>query len=110
LADKSPQETIQELRELVVAYFKQETLDPLKGLGRYLGFGLAGALLLGIGVFFLAMAGLRALQTETGTTFAGNWSWAPYGIVVVALLVFSGLAWTARSRRSAKQGGGSSAR
>jgi hypothetical protein len=110
LAEKSPQQTIQELRELVVAYFKQETLDPLKGLGRYLGFGVAGALLLGVGVFFLAMSGLRALQTETGTTFTGNWSWAPYGIVVVGLLLLTGLAWMARSRRAAKQGDGSNAR
>jgi hypothetical protein len=108
--DKSPQETIQELKDLVVAYFKQETLDPLKALGRYLGFGVAGALLLGTGVFFLAMGGLRALQTETGSTFTGNWSWAPYGIVVAALLATAGLAWLARGRREARQGGRSDAR
>jgi hypothetical protein len=102
MAEKSPQQTIQELKDLVVAYFKQETVEPLKGLGRYLLFGVLGALLLGTGVFFLAMGGLRALQTETGTTFTGNWSWAPYGIVVVALLVAAGIAWTARSKRNAK--------
>jgi hypothetical protein len=104
VADKSPQQTIQELKDLVVAYFKQETLDPLKGLGRYLLFGVLGALLLGSGVFFLAMGGLRALQTETGSTFTGNWSWAPYGIVVVVLLVAAGITWKARSRRSANAG------
>jgi hypothetical protein len=98
--DKSPQETIQELKDLVVAYFKQETLEPFKGLGRYVGFGLAGAFLLGTGVFFLAMAGLRALQTETGTTFTNNWAWAPYLIVVLALLATAGVAWMARGRRS----------
>lgn len=97
---KSPQETIQELKELVVAYFKQETLEPLQGLKRFVGFGLAGGTLLGIGIFFLAMAGLRALQTETGTTFTGSWSWAPYGIVVVALLAGAGITWKARSARS----------
>jgi hypothetical protein len=102
VAEKSPQQTIQELKDLVVAYFKQETLDPLKGLGRYLAFGALGALLLGVGVFFLAIGGLRALQTETGSTFTGNWSWAPYGIVVFALLVAAGAAWTARSRRGAR--------
>ena len=72
MADKSPQQTIQELKDLVVAYFKQETLEPFKGIGRYLGFGVAGATLLGVGVFFLAMGGLRALQSETGSTFTGT--------------------------------------
>jgi hypothetical protein len=100
--DKSPQQTIQELRDLVVAYFKQETLEPLKGIGRYIGFGIAGALLLGTGVVFLAIGGLRALQTETGTPFTGNWSWVPYAIVVGGLIVLAGLAWMARGRRGAK--------
>jgi hypothetical protein len=103
VAEKSPQQTIQELRDLIVAYFKQETLEPLKGLGRYVGFGLLGAVLLGSGVFFLAMAGLRAMQTET-TTFHGNWSWAPYAIVLAVLAVAAGFAWTARGRRAQKTG------
>jgi Putative Actinobacterial Holin-X, holin superfamily III len=100
--DKSPQQIIQELRDLVVAYFRQETLEPLQGIGRYVGFGIAGALLLGTGVLFLAIGGLRALQTETGTPFTGNWSWVPYAIVVAGLVVLAGLAWVARSRRGAK--------
>lgn len=94
-----PRDTVRELKELVVAYAKQETLDPLKGLGRYVGFGVAGALLLATGFVLLAIGGLRALQTETGTTFTGNWSWAPYGIVVAALALVATLAWTARGRR-----------
>lgn len=97
-----PRETVRELRELVVAYAKQETVEPLKGLGRYVGFGLAGALLLGTGSTFLAVGALRALQTETGTTFDGNWSWAPYGIVFAGLVLFAGAAWTARGRRKEK--------
>jgi hypothetical protein len=64
-----------ELWELVVAYFKQETLDPLKQLGRFVGFGIVGAFLLGCGVILLSVSALRALQTETGDTFAGDWSW-----------------------------------
>jgi choline-glycine betaine transporter len=44
---------------------------------------VAGALALGIGVILLMLAGLRALQTETGSTFTGNWSWLPYLIVLV---------------------------
>ncbi len=104
MPEKSPQQTIQELRELVVAYFRQETIEPLKGLGRYVGFGVGGAMVLGLGVLFLATGALRALQTETGTTFTGNWSWAPYGIVFAALIVLAGLTWMARNRASAKAG------
>jgi membrane protein implicated in regulation of membrane protease activity len=101
--DKPPQQQIRELRELVIAYFKQETLDPLKGLARYVGFGLLGAVLIGAGVSFLAIGGLRALQTETGTTFHGNWSWAPYGITIAGLVIIAGLALTrARSPRSSR--------
>ena len=102
LAD-NPQETIRELRELVVAYAKQETVEPLKGLRNYAAFGIAGAFLLGVGVVFLAIGGLRALQTETGTTFTGNWSWAPYAIVVFGSLLIAALAWAARGKRKARK-------
>lgn len=87
---------VTELWELIVAYFKQETVVPLKQLGRYVALGLAGSLLLGTGVLFLALAGLRALQTETGDTFDGNWSWAPYGIVLAVLLIGALITWKAR--------------
>jgi hypothetical protein len=101
--EKPAQEQIRELRELLIAYFKQETIDPLKGLARYVGLGLAGATLMGFGVVFLAIGALRALQTETGTTFRGNWSWAPYGITIVGLLVVTGAAlFKARSPRSSR--------
>ncbi len=93
-----------ELRDLVITYVKQETLVPLKQLGRYAGFGVGGAVLLGIGVALLGVGGLRALQTETGETFTGDWSWAPYLIVFAALLFGSGITWrTRRSWRSRKE-------
>jgi hypothetical protein len=92
-------QVVRELWELIVAYFKQETVVPLKQLGRYIAFGLLGALLLGFGVVLLAMSGLRALQEETGTTFTGNWSWAPYGILFVALLLGGAVTWKARGVR-----------
>jgi hypothetical protein len=101
LAD-NPQETIRELRELVVAYAKQETVEPLKGLRRYALAGIAGAFLMGLGFVFLAIGGLRALQDETSTTFTGNWSWAPYGIVVFGSGVLAGLVWSARGKRKSK--------
>jgi uncharacterized BrkB/YihY/UPF0761 family membrane protein len=92
-------QVVRELWELIVGYFKQETVVPLKQLGRYIVFGLLGAMLLGVGVLLLAMSGLRALQEETGTTFSGNWSWAPYGILFVALLIGGAISWQARNAR-----------
>lgn len=95
----TPQETVRELKELVVEYAKQETIEPLKGLGRYLAFGVAGALLIGAGVVFLAIGGLRALQEQTGGHLTGNYSWIPYTGVMVGSIAGAGLAWTARGRR-----------
>jgi len=88
----NPQQTIRELKELVIAYAKQETLDPLKGLGRYVAYGVGGALLIGTGVMFLAIGALRALEGDRrGQHFTGNWSWAPYAIVIVGALALAGL-------------------
>jgi H+/Cl- antiporter ClcA len=99
------QEDVQGLFKLTVAYFKQETVIPLQALGRYIGFGLAGALLLGFGVIFLAVGALRALQTETGDTFSANWSWVPYAIVVVGLALCAFIVWKARGARKGKATG-----
>jgi hypothetical protein len=80
----------QDVWELLVAYAKQETVEPLKGLGRWVAAGAGGSLLIATGLSLLLLSALRALQTETGTTFTGNWSWAPYMIVLVgaALIVY----------------------
>jgi hypothetical protein len=91
-----------ELRDLVVAYFRQETVAPIKSLGRYVLFGVAGALFLGLGVVLLAVGVLRLLQTETGSTFRGDWSWVPYGIVFVALVGGGAITWKARGVRRAR--------
>ncbi len=96
---ENPQETIRELRALVVEYAKQETVEPLKGLGRYVAWGVGGALLLGMGVVFLAIGALRALQEQTYPHLTGNWSWVPYAIVVFGALILAGLAWMARGKR-----------
>ena len=50
---------------MLVAYVKQETLEPIKGLGRFALFGVLGSLLIGTGVVLLSVGILRALQTET---------------------------------------------
>lgn len=92
---RNPTGDAKELVDLVIAYAKQETIEPLKGLGKNALKGLAGALLLGIGGVFVSIGALRALQTETDW-FDENWSWAPYlitaGILgVLAVLGMVGL-------------------
>jgi hypothetical protein len=80
-----------EFVDLVVAYAKQETLGPLGGLGRFVGFGVGGSICLAIGLLILLLGGLRALQTETGSTFQGNLSWLPYLITSAVALAVLGL-------------------
>lgn len=96
-----------ELWELVVTYVKQETIVPIKGLGRFLVIGVAGSAVLSIGLLLLVLALLRALQSEADTTFDGNWSFAPYLITLVACALVTGLAAraiTAHKRRAERKG------
>ncbi len=90
-ASKSPSELIRELRSLVVVYAKQETVDPLKSLGRYLAWGIAGSILLGVGGLFLSVGLLRLIQTQTGGWLDGGWSFVPYVIVLLFAAAAIGL-------------------
>ena len=74
---------IGEVIDLVKTYVRQETVGPLKGLGRKVGVGIAGALLIGLGLFFLAVGLLRLIQDKLPRLARGSWSWSPYLIVVV---------------------------
>jgi hypothetical protein len=88
-------EVVQELWELLKDYAKQETVDPVKDLGRFLKWGLTGAVMLALGIFFLALSLLRVLQTQTGGAFDDGWlSALPYLIVLVGLVLVAGItAW-----------------
>ena len=88
----------QEIVTLVVEYIKQETLEPVKGLGRYIVFGVAGSVALSIGLAVLAVGFLRLLQGETGSTFTGNLSWIPYVICAVLVVGIAAIAVKAVSR------------
>lgn len=93
---------VEELWELIVAYLKQETVVPLKALGRYLAWGMVGSFSLGLGVIFLTLAELRALQELTGDTFTGAWSFAPYLITVATLALGALLTWFARNLKGSR--------
>jgi hypothetical protein len=104
--DKSLPTLATELWELVVTYARQETIEPLKRLGRLLKFGIPGAVLTGTGLVLLTVAGLRALQTETDE-FAGRTSWLPYLIVLLGsglVAALSARAIGANKRRARRKG------
>jgi hypothetical protein len=88
--DKNLQTLVTELWDLLVRYAKQEALDPLKTLLRFLAWGLAGSVLLALGLVLLGLAVLRALETELSPHLSGNWSWVPYsGVIVFGAVVMA---------------------
>lgn len=87
-----------EVVRLVIDYVKQETIDPVKGLGRYVVFGVIGSVALSIGLAILAVGLLRLLQGETGSAFTGNLSWIPYLICTVVVVGVAAVAVWAISR------------
>jgi hypothetical protein len=98
---------VKELASMAVTYAKQETVAPLKGLGRYAAFGFASATCFATGLFLLALGALRGIQAATGAVDSkrggldGSLNWIPYllGVLVcVLLLAFIGLA----AKRAAK--------
>ncbi|HEX4126064.1 MAG TPA: hypothetical protein VHX67_00655 [Acidimicrobiales bacterium] len=69
--------------QLTVDYLKQEVVEPLRGLGRFLYMGIAGSFFLAFGLLLILLGVLRLLQTETGSALTGDWSWVPYAATVV---------------------------
>lgn len=89
----APQGPIGQTVQLVKDYARQETLGPLKGAGRWIAFGIIGAILIGLGTAFLALGLLRMVQTEWPGTFHGRWaSLAPYLFGLTFSLLVVGLA------------------
>ena len=85
----------------LLAYVKQETVGPLKGLGSRVGLALVGALALGLAAVEGLLALLRVLQTETGSAFEGATSWVPYALTLaVAGALAGGLLLLLRRTRS----------
>jgi len=79
-----------EVFNLVIAYLKQETVGPLKDLGRYTAYGTVGSVFIGGGLVLLLVGLLRGLQTFS--FFQGNLNWIPYLIIVVVAVAIGALA------------------
>lgn len=88
--------------EIIKDYVRQETLGPIKGAGRWLGLGAAGAVLVGSGCVLLVLAGLRMVQNEFGKSFRGDWmSLLPYLFAFIFSLAVMGVAaWRITRKKS----------
>lgn len=100
---RKPADHVVELRELVVGYAKQETIEPLGNLKRYLSWGLAGSLAMGLGCFLLLLALLRGLQAIEGISGSTGWlSLIPYAATLavgIAMVAVAGFAITNGSKK-----------
>jgi hypothetical protein len=76
------QRDLDEIKDLAFKYIKEETIQPIKQMGRFVAWGAAGSVLVGFGYFFLLFGALRFLQ-EQFKVLDGTLSWIPYLIVVV---------------------------
>jgi hypothetical protein len=66
--NEGTKDQVEDLFQLVVAYAKQETVDPVVKQAKALLKGIAGAALMAFGTVLLALGFLRALQSEFGST------------------------------------------
>jgi len=90
---KAASGTFGELKAMVTDYAKQQTVDPLKHLGKWAGLGVAGAVMLIIGAFLTALGFLRLFQKWDWTE--GTMSFAPYFLVFLLLVISGALCFRA---------------
>jgi hypothetical protein len=71
-----------EFKDLVVAYARQETVEPLRNLGHDLAFGISGAVCIATGMLLRGLQELSVFN-DPSEVAGGRFSWAPYTIVAV---------------------------
>ena len=81
---------VREIGTMIVEYVKQETLEPIKGLGRFVGLGLGAMVATGIGLVLLLLGGIRLLQDEAGSAFDGHLKFLPYLFAVLVCAAVAG--------------------
>jgi hypothetical protein len=75
-----------ELVDMSREYLRQETLEPAKALGKTAGMGVGGAMVLGLGAFFLALGLYNALKMWLP---AGEW-WVVLARFITAIAAAAG--------------------
>jgi len=87
-----------ETYELVRDYAKQEAVEPLKGAGRWLAFGLIAGFFMSVGIVILLLAVLRLSQDLILYTWwpdqADGLSFVPYVVTLIVGIITSGVVWS----------------
>jgi hypothetical protein len=87
-----------ETYELVRDYAKQETLDPLRGAGRWLGVGLIAGFLMSLGIVIVLVGVLRLSQDLLLHTWfvdqADGLSFVPYLFTLIVGIAVSAIVWS----------------
>jgi hypothetical protein len=86
----SIQRDLEDIKDLAIKYIKEETIQPLKDLGRFVAYGAVGSLFVGFGFTLLLLGSLRFLQ-EQFKVLDGTLSWLPYLIVAVLAAIVVGI-------------------
>jgi fructose-specific phosphotransferase system IIC component len=86
----SIQRDLEDIKDLAIKYIKEETIQPLKDLGRFVAYGAVGSLFVGFGFTLLLLGSLRFLQ-EQFKVLDGTLSWLPYLIVAVLAALVVGI-------------------
>ncbi len=87
LGPKRDDVSLGDVIDYIKAYAQQETIEPLKGAGRWLGYGAAAALVMGLGLVLVLLGLLRLIQTEFDRLATGSLSWAAYAVMLVVTLI-----------------------
>lgn len=84
------QRDLEEVRDLFIRYFKEQTVQPLKDLGRFVLFGALGSVFVAFGVV-MGLLGLLRMFQALFPVLDGSLSFIPYLIVVVLALLVGAL-------------------
>jgi flagellar biosynthesis protein FliQ len=86
----SIQRDLEEVRDLFVRYLKEQTVQPLKDLGRFVTYGALGSIFVAFGLV-IGLLGLLRMFQDIFPVLDGSLSWIPYLIVVVLALLIGAL-------------------
>lgn len=87
MPDSKQDASLGEVIDFLKSYATQETVGPLKGAGRWLGFGAAAAFMMGLGLMIVLLGVLRLVQTEVDRLATGSLSWVAYLVTLVVTLI-----------------------
>lgn len=96
---------VSDVVDSVKQYARQETVEPLRGALRWLAFGIAGALAIGLGLVLVVVGVLRLSQDLLAEQLDGAWSFVHYLIAGTFSIVLIALALSRVQRKSLSRGG-----